>query len=1669
MQNFFPKKLRRLITLTVIIIIGLTSISSAQVDTIYFTEGFENGGSIPGGWTQEKDQGKSWRFEEGGHWGLPTDTAYEGTYNAIFQFETETAYTTRLITPALDLEFAVEPVLTFMHAQDEWNNGFSINHDELKVYYKPNKDSSWVFLQHYEGVVDHWERRNIFLPDTALTDSFYIAFEGIAQWGHGVLIDDVKIKATELQDKKVKDFKLTQVDNDIIPSNSEDNPILKLEIAIEGNQGSAVFDSIAFQSLNTNDEDIPLDGAKLYYNNINQFNTEQPLDSGNFSNGTLIFDNLNLDLNTGYNYFWLTYDIKEEDAHIRHGDILDAKLDPGSAQIIDSLLPATMLSPDGYGTLYETVLYDDFEEDKGWDLVTEFQREKPQGLGGSAVSQGAGNPDPSTAFSGDTVLGTDLTGLGDSPGNYERDLSTNEYTATSPTFEMKFYRDIIITFQRWSNVSISDTSSISLSLDNGNTWQNIWYGKPKETEWTKQNFNLSDFGADYTDSLKIRFNMGPAYADNAFSGWNIDDFRLLANYLNRDVGVTEILKPIDGCGHTSADSVKVKVRNYGAIPSVDTIPLVFSTDGITFQRDTIFGSIPSVSDTTIAFSVYADLEEPDIYSDFFVATALSGDEDMTNDTLYKSIVTLPTHELSFYNDFETINELWLVSGKNPSWEQVSPSGVVINSAYSGSKVWMTNDLSLYNSNDSSFVEFPCFNLSEEYHPIVEFQIWYYAEEDIDGARLEYSMDNGESWEIVDTTGNNLGFDWYNSSNVAALSSPGWGKNTGNWKEVKCLLPEILANNPSVKFRMRFGSDDANNSTDGFAFDDFRIYNAPPDVGVDTILYPDKHCMLTDEEHVTISVKNFGLDTVYSGDSIAVAYNFNQQGDVLDTLVLSEDLPVDSAAEFTFTNQTVDLSSVGKYSLKAYTSYDEEITGFYNKPNNDTTTKQLEIYGFPTADLGPDIYTVHPDTLELSTPYDDYYSYEWQDGSNGNTFDVPAIEDVDTFYVTVTNDTTGCVSTDSIRVERLVPDIGFDSLVAPLSDCELSEETFMSARFTNYGTDTIFAGDSVMFGASANGQMVIDTFLMDATVRPDSSYIYSFSKTLDLSVLDTTYNLELFTKLPYDTILENDTLIAPVTSYGYPDLALNQDTTVEALSYTIDAGSFDEYLWEGGSTDPTLEVTESGTYTVTVTTNHPGGVGCSSTDSAEVFLWIHDLTVSDKLQPLSACHLPEKNAIEMEITNNGTDTLHVNDSVFVGVDVDETFFTKDTLLMTEELLPGNSFTYLFEDSVSLPDTGSHPLDLYTMQKNDMRAWNDTLRDTTFHRGDPNLDLPEVVELEALYYVIDPGEFDTYLWHDGTTQPTFTVNEENQTDDDLYSVSVTESYTNEANETYTCEASDTVKVVLAITDLSATELVRPVSDCHYPNPAEVEIKFTNKSNYPFTSGDVIPLRYKLNGNLVEEDYTLTETFNPDDTIQYTFSQKADISNPQQYQFTYFTDWPDDLVLSNDTSVSTMEVYGDAQPDLGDDSIQVSEYPITLNPGNFESYLWQDSSTNQTFEVTEDGMYKVIVTNEYGCTGEDSIYVEKVIVGIEDNFIFTDNYQVDMYPNPVNRKLFFDIYAVRNYTFTIKLFNAQGKLAYAEKAKGRNFRHTINTSSMAEGVYILHIITKEKTHARKLIIEH
>ncbi len=50
-------------------------------------------------------------------------------------------------------------------------------------------------------------------------------------------------------------------------------------------------------------------------------------------------------------------------------------------------------------------------------------------------------------------------------------------------------------------------------------------------------------------------------------------------------------------------------------------------------------------------------------------------------------------------------------------------------------------------------------------------------------------------------------------------------------------------------------------------------------------------------------------------------------------------------------------------------------------------------------------------------------------------------------------------------------------------------------------------------------------------------------------------------------------------------------------------------------------------------------------------------------------------------------------------------------------------------------------------------------------------------------------------------------------------------------------------------------------------------------------------------------------------------------------------------------------------------------TLNPGNFDAYLWSTSETSQNIEIDTEGTYSVTVTDSDGCTGVDSIFVPEL----------------------------------------------------------------------------------------------
>ena len=170
--------------------ITASSGGSTPVGITALDEGFENGGSMPAGWTKSNVTGSTnWTFVAGGHNSKPNG-ANTGSYNALLYRNSTSQNTTKLISPAMDLGGVTDATLTFYHAQAVW----SPDQDELKVYYRTSSSGTWTQLAHYSSSVTSWTKRTIDLPNESGT--YYLAFEGIAKYGYGVCLDDVKVVGT---------------------------------------------------------------------------------------------------------------------------------------------------------------------------------------------------------------------------------------------------------------------------------------------------------------------------------------------------------------------------------------------------------------------------------------------------------------------------------------------------------------------------------------------------------------------------------------------------------------------------------------------------------------------------------------------------------------------------------------------------------------------------------------------------------------------------------------------------------------------------------------------------------------------------------------------------------------------------------------------------------------------------------------------------------------------------------------------------------------------------------------------------------------------------------------------------------------------------------------------------------------------------------------------------------------------------------------------------------------------------------------------------------------------------------------------------------------------------------------------------------------------------------
>ncbi len=1617
---------------------------------ILFSEGFESG--MPAGWVQQYINTPggykvNWNIRKGAgyvagfNWGEP-DTAAVGDRNLTFQFQGE-GHITRITTSPINLEFAVNPVLSFYHAQVEW---LPEKYDMLKVYYRKGENGTWQYLQQFNHATQGWVHRSILLTDHD-SDKVYFAFEGHNNYGFGVCVDEIKIIETGIIPRAIDNVVTEQASTDFVPSGSINNPIIKSIIRVTGNTGNLKLNRFTVQSLNTNNADIS--AIKLFYTPDQGFSTQFLLGQAtSFQGGTVVFDNLNFDLPTGYSNFWVTYDVAQ---NATHGNFADAQLPVGGIGVNSLSFPVVIQNPVGRRMIYESVYYDDFSTDKGWFLNGEWEIAVPKGFGGTFGSNGSngsvGHPGASFPFVGTRVLGTDITGLGDYPGNYEPALDSLEWVAVSPPIDCFYFKDVTLTFQRWLNVEATDKVYIHISNDDGLTWKKVWENNDffSALNWKKESLSIPI--ANRKQGVRIRFAIGSTDYTNQYSGWNIDNLFVTGTYVTQDAGIKSWVSPKPYCGMSNNETVRVEVKNYGAKNITSPIPVGYSLDGgITWRMSVVNGGIPFGGSVVHTFPQKADFSVPGRYKDILVRVFWDLDQDTTNDVLEHSIFSVPHIVAPYTEMFINSDGLWTGYGENSTWQWAMPSGPAMQSAHSGQRAWFTNPDGAYKPQEKSWLESPCFSFAGVSHPVLEFYLKAHTPLNNDGAGIEYTLDEGITWQLLEPMTQALAWNWV-SNPVSALfnaygHSKGWSGNQQQWRRVRAVLGEEIANHPKVKFRLVFASTDFNPvgfMWEGIGFDSFSLFTAPHDVGVDALVNPVHACELTGEQSFTISVKNFGVNTLPAGVQIPAGLEVENESTSWQVFTLASPLSPGNTVHFTF-NQKYDISALGPHQVKAFTALPGD-SDFY-KPGfyNDTLVTQVIVRGFPEPFPMDTLYVANAAGYMLDAG-EQYTAYKWFDNSTDRF--LPITNPYSATYSAMVTDIYGCQGSGSVLL--LTYDIEIAKIIAPENACELTESEKPSVRIINHGPETFAPGHKFPLKTELNGQIVArDTLVVSQSWMPGTEIIFTISGGIDMKEVKT-HNLKVSMGM-CDVNATNDAALKNVQVYGYPNVFLPPFiATNQPQNVVLDpnAGT-NTCLWHDGSTNPTFQVSAWGEHWVIVTSQF----GCKTLAVTTLYPAVPDIAVDRIIEPAFVCAGAENNQLKVMLKNSGFMVINAGTQVKLsfrlgsGVEVEETF------TLAQPFLPQTSRPFTFTQLFAAPQPGTNLTIHADLPGDAVEANNSITRELEVKT------LP-VVNLGGDRYITNPvgmvlnaGQgFAAYKWHDGSGRATFTINnQQSQT----YSVKVTDQNG--------CSASDTIKVVTY--NLSLDKIVSPRSHCEFSDSERIEVRVYNDGFDSFVPGSKIRIGFMVDGNQVfTEEFELITAWNANTARNFKFNNTIDLTTKSTFDVKAWV-VTQNAVPENDFHIAKVVLTEKPKVSLGGHIYTLHPETITLDAGaGFASYLWQDNSQGQIHQVSSIGWKWVIVTDQYGCVGSDTIYIGYTnIAGWQKEFVSK------VYPNPARNVLNIELENIPATGMELTLMDMNGRLIFRDVAPAEKwYKNSWFTEGLSPGIYLINLSSQGylKTH--------
>ncbi len=213
-----------------------------------------------------------------------------------------------------------------------------------------------------------------------------------------------------------------------------------------------------------------------------------------------------------------------------------------------------------------------------------------------------------------------------------------------------------------------------------------------------------------------------------------------------------------------------------------------------------------------------------------------------------------------------------------NWERGAPNYGRTNTPFSPPYAWDVLLNRPYTGNDVTEVLYTQFyDFTNMNDVMLSFMNNRSIDTVIAGVLMEYSLDQGVTWDSVPGRFDPNRRRWYNSYVAAGgyAGQPSFSYytrrmegNLNNWVESEVRLPSVFHDEKLVIFRFLFFAEQVaigeDNSDEGMSIDNFLIYE-PQSIDLDPIFFhqPKSKCYMTSTERIRTVIKNRGLNTVNS--------------------------------------------------------------------------------------------------------------------------------------------------------------------------------------------------------------------------------------------------------------------------------------------------------------------------------------------------------------------------------------------------------------------------------------------------------------------------------------------------------------------------------------------------------------------------------------------------------------------------------------------------------------------------------------------------------------------------------------------------------------------------------------------------------------------------------------